>query len=161
MGQLAVKPSHSLSQRQLQGDKRLCSLLKPHANRRNIVGQQQRRGGANFVAMISQLLLQSALDDQTKLLQNGYPQGIVNFHVNDELDRNRRSKTALYLWFFSNQLISKRFKSCIDQFHWNYYLVVTQPNHCSAFHMPNAQSQISNDKLQSNLYRFSSLLLTS
>ena len=159
MGQLAVKPSHSLSQGQLQGDKRLCSL-KPHANRCNIVGQQQRRGGANFVAMISQLLLQTALDDLTKLLQNGYPQGIINFHVNDELDRNRRSKTALYLWFFSNQLISKRFKSCIDQFHWNYCLVVTQPNHCSEFHMPNAQRKISNDKLQSNLYRFSSLLLT-
>ena len=35
-------------------------------------------------------LLQSVLDDLRKhFLQNGYPQGIVNFHVNDVLERNR------------------------------------------------------------------------
>ena len=52
-----------------------------------------------------------------------------------------------YLGLQSNQ-ISKRFKSCIDHFYWRYRLLVTQANHCREFHMPNAQSQIPNDKLQ-------------
>ena len=56
--------------------------------------------------MISQTLLQSALDDLRKPLQNGDPQGIINFHINDELDRNRRSKTDLYLWFLRQMLLS-------------------------------------------------------
>ena len=36
-------------------------------------------------------LLQSALNDLRKLLlQNGYPQGIINYHVNDVLNKNRQ-----------------------------------------------------------------------
>ena len=38
--------------------------------------------------------------------------------------------------------------------------MVTQANHCSEFHMPNAQSQIPMTNCKSNLYRFSSELLT-
>ena len=64
-----------------------------------------------------------------------------------------------YLGLQSNQ-ISKRFKSCIDHFYWSYCLVVTQANHCSEFHMPNAQSQIPVTNCKSNVYRFSSELLT-
>ena len=41
----------------------------------------------------SPALLQSALDDLRKLfLQDGYPQGIINFHVNDVLERNRNKR---------------------------------------------------------------------
>ena len=36
-------------------------------------------------------LLQSALNDLRKLLlQNGYPQGIINYHINDVLNKNRQ-----------------------------------------------------------------------
>ena len=41
----------------------------------------------------SSALLQSALDDLKKcLLQNGYSQGIIIFHVNDVLERNRNKR---------------------------------------------------------------------
>ena len=71
-------------------------------------------------------LLQSALGDHRKLLlQNGYPQGIITYNVNDVLNRNRnkpRSPVSTvpkkdiiillpYLGLQSNQ-ISQRLKSC-------------------------------------------------
>ena len=41
----------------------------------------------------SSALLQSALDDLKKcLLQNGYSQGIIIFHVNEVLERNRNKR---------------------------------------------------------------------
>ena len=43
----------------------------------------------------SSSLLQSALDDLRKLLLlNGYPQGKINFHVNDVLERNRNKRVV-------------------------------------------------------------------
>ena len=39
-------------------------------------------------------LLQSALHDLRKLLlQNGYPQGIINYHINDVLNKNRHQQS--------------------------------------------------------------------
>ena len=39
-------------------------------------------------------LLQSALHDLRKLLlQNGYPQGIINYHINDVLNRSRHQQS--------------------------------------------------------------------
>ena len=75
-------------------------------------------------------LLQSALGDLRKLLlQNGYPQGIITYNINDVLNRNRnkpRSPVSTvprkdiifllpYLGLQSNQ-ISQRLKSCVFQF---------------------------------------------
>ena len=76
-------------------------------------------------------LLQSALDDLRKLLlQNGYPQGIITYNVNDALNRNRNKPNSPastvpkkgiiillpYLGLESNQ-ISKRLKSCVYNFY--------------------------------------------
>ena len=74
-------------------------------------------------------LLQSALDDLRKLLlQNGYPQGIITYNVNDVLNKNRNKPNSPvstvpkkdiiillpYLGLESNQ-ISKRLKSLFCQ----------------------------------------------
>ena len=76
-------------------------------------------------------LLQSALDDLRKLLlQNGYPQGIITYNVNDILNKNRNKPNSPvstvpkkdiiillpYLCLESNQ-ISKRLKSCVYNFY--------------------------------------------
>ena len=76
-------------------------------------------------------LLQSALDDLRKLLlQNGYPQGIITYNVNDVLNKNRNKPNSPvstvpkkdiiillpYLGLESNQ-ISKRLKSCVYNFY--------------------------------------------
>ena len=70
-------------------------------------------------------LLQSALHDLRKLLlQNGYPQGIINYHINDVLNKNRHQQSnpvstvpkkdiiilLPYLGLQSNQ-VAKRLKS--------------------------------------------------
>ena len=47
-------------------------------------------------------LLQSALNDLRKLLlQNGYQQGIINYHINDVLNKNRNqhSNPKMHLWY--------------------------------------------------------------
>ena len=76
-------------------------------------------------------LLQSAVDDLRKLLlQNGYPQGIITYNVNDVLNKNRNKPNSPvstvpkkdiiillpYLGLESNQ-ISKRLKSCVYNFY--------------------------------------------
>ena len=76
-------------------------------------------------------LLQSALNDLRKLLlQNGYPQGIINYHFNDFLNKNRHQHSnpvstvpkkdifilLPYLGLQSNQ-VSKRLKSCVYKFY--------------------------------------------
>ena len=70
-------------------------------------------------------LLQSALNDLRKLLlQNGYPQGIINYHINDVLNKNRQrqhSKKDIviilpYLGLQSNQ-VAKGLKSCVYKFY--------------------------------------------
>ena len=76
-------------------------------------------------------LLQSALHDFRKLLlQNGYPQGIINYHINDVLNKNRHQQSnpvstvpkkdiiilLLYLALQSNQ-VAKRLKSCVYKFY--------------------------------------------
>ena len=64
-------------------------------------------------------LLQSALHDLRKLLlQNGYPQGIINYHINDVLNKNRHqhsnpvskctssaSLLPLFVCYFRNRII--------------------------------------------------------
>ena len=75
-------------------------------------------------------LLQSALNDLRKLLlQNGYPQGIINYHINDVLNKNRqrhhskcnpvctvpKKDIVIILPYFglqSNQ-VAKGLKSCV------------------------------------------------
>ena len=94
----------------------------------------------------SPTLLQFALSDLRKLLlQNGYPQGIINYSINDDLKKNRnrlnipvftfpkknRNKLNIpvftvpkkdliillpYLGLESNQ-ISKHLKSCVSKFY--------------------------------------------
>ena len=75
---------------------------------------------------------QSALSDLRKLLlQNGYPQGIINYHINDVLNKKRQhqhsnsvstvSKKDIvillpYLGLQSNQ-DAKRLKSCVYKFY--------------------------------------------
>ncbi|XP_068692920.1 uncharacterized protein [Montipora foliosa] len=75
-------------------------------------------------------LLQSALNDFRKLLlQNGYPQGIINYHINDVLNKNRQHQHSNpvstvpkkdiviqlpYLGLQSNQ-VGKRLKSCVHK----------------------------------------------
>ena len=76
-------------------------------------------------------LLQSALHDLRKLLlQNGYPQGIINYHINDVLNKNRHQQSnpvstvpkkdiiilLPYLGLQSNQ-VAKRLKSCVYKFY--------------------------------------------
>ena len=77
-------------------------------------------------------LQSAALNDLGKLLlQNGYPQGIINYHINDVLNKNRQhhhsnpvstvSKKYIdillpYLGLQSNQ-VAKRLKSCVYKFY--------------------------------------------
>ena len=77
-------------------------------------------------------LLQSALNDLRKLLlQNGYPQGIINYHINDVFNKNRQHQHSNpvctvpkkdivillpYLGLQSNQ-VAKRLKSCVYKFY--------------------------------------------
>ena len=77
-------------------------------------------------------LLQSALNDLRKLLlQNGYPRGIINYHINDVLNKNRQHQHSNpvstvpkkgivillpYLGLQSNQ-VAKRPKSCVYKFY--------------------------------------------
>ena len=81
--------------------------------------------------ILSGSLLQSALHDLRKLLlQNGYPQGIINYHINDVLNKNRHQQSnpvstvpkkdiiilLPYLGLQSNQ-VAKRLKSCVYKFY--------------------------------------------
>ena len=77
-------------------------------------------------------LPQSALNDLRKLLlQNGYPQGIVNYHINDVLNKNRQHQHSNpvstvpkkdivillpYLGLQSNQ-VAKREILCVQILH--------------------------------------------
>ena len=77
-------------------------------------------------------LLQSALNDLRKLLlQNGYPQRIINYHIDDVLNKNRQHQHSNpvstvpkkdiiillpYLGLQSNQ-VAKRLKSCVYKFY--------------------------------------------
>ena len=89
-------------------------------------------------------LLQSALGDLRKLLlQNGYPQGIITYNINDVLNRNRnkpRSPVSTvpkkdiiillpYLGLQSNQ-ISQRLKSCVYNFYSFVNLKIIFQNNC-------------------------------
>ena len=75
--------------------------------------------------------MQSALNDLRKLLlQNGYPQGIITYNINDVLNRNRNKPSSPiltvpkkdviillpYLGLQSNQ-IAKRLRSCVYNFY--------------------------------------------
>ena len=52
-------------------------------------------------------LLQSALNDLRKLLlQNGYPQGIINYHIKDVLNKNSISIATPRLQFLGKILLS-------------------------------------------------------
>ena len=78
------------------------------------------------------LLAQSALNDLRKLLlQNGYPQGIINYHINDVLNKKRQNQHSNqvstvpkkdivillpFLGLQSNQF-AKRLKSCVYKFY--------------------------------------------
>ena len=77
-------------------------------------------------------LLQSALVDLRKLLlQNGYPQGIITYNLNDVLNRNRNRPNSPvftvpkkdiiillpYLGLPQSNQISKRLKSCVYHFY--------------------------------------------
>ena len=76
-------------------------------------------------------LLQSAIEDLKRLLlQNGYPQGIITFNINDVLNKNENKPNVPvatvpknyvivllpYIGLHSN-LIPKRLKSCINRFY--------------------------------------------
>jgi len=76
-------------------------------------------------------LLQSALNDLKKLLlQNGCPQGVITYNINDVLNRNKNKpndpavtvpkKDVIillpYLGLHSNQA-AKRLKSCVYKFY--------------------------------------------
>ena len=76
-------------------------------------------------------LLQSAVADLKRLLlQNGYPQGIITFNINDVLNKNKNKpkepvatvpkKDVIillpYIGLHSN-LITKRLKSCVNRFY--------------------------------------------
>ena len=76
-------------------------------------------------------LLKSAVEDLKRLLlQNGYPQGIITFNINDVLNKNRNKPndpvaTVLkkdviillpYLGLHSNH-VTKRLKSCVNRFY--------------------------------------------
>ena len=55
----------------------------------------------------SSSLLQSVLDDRRKLLlQNGYLQGIINHHVNDNLNRHRNKQGSLVRMLYRTHLFS-------------------------------------------------------
>jgi len=76
-------------------------------------------------------LLHSAIQDLRKLLlQNGYPQGIITYNVNDVLNRHRnkpdtpvstvpKKDVIILLPYlgFSNVQITKRLKSCVSNFY--------------------------------------------
>lgn len=69
-------------------------------------------------------------DLQKLLLQNGYPQGIINYHINNVLNKNRHQHSnpvstvpkkdivilLPYLGLQSNQ-VAKRLKSCVYKFY--------------------------------------------
>ena len=89
-------------------------------------------------------LLQSALGDLRRLLlQNGYPQGIITYNINDVLNRNRnkpRSPVSTvpkkdiiillpYLGLQSNQ-ISQRLRSCVYNFYSFVNLKIIFQNNC-------------------------------
>ena len=73
-------------------------------------------------------LLKSALEDLERLLlQNGYPRGIINFNIDDVLNKNKKKpnepittvpKKDIILWPYidphSNN-ITKRLKSCVNR----------------------------------------------
>ena len=76
-------------------------------------------------------LLQSAVEDLKRLLlQNGYPQGIITFNINDVLNKNKNKPNEpvatvpkkdvivllSYIGLHSN-LITKRLKSCVNRFY--------------------------------------------
>ena len=74
-------------------------------------------------------LLQSAVEDLKRLLlQNGYPQGIITFNINDVLNKNTPNEPVAtvpkkdvivvlpYIGLHSN-LITKRLKSCVNRFY--------------------------------------------
>ena len=75
-------------------------------------------------------LLQSALIDPRKLSQSGNPQGIINHHIIDVLNKNRHQRNnpvstvpkknivilLPYLGLQSNQ-VAKRLKSCVHKFY--------------------------------------------
>ena len=76
-------------------------------------------------------LLKSALEDLKRLLlQNGYPQGIINFNINDVLNKNKTKPNEPittvpkkdiiillpYIGPHSNH-ITKRLKSCVNRFY--------------------------------------------
>ena len=81
-----------------------------------------------FRICFSPSLLQAAIKDLRKLLlQNGYPQGVITFNINDVLNKSKNKpnnsvqatvpkKDILivlpYLGFHSNQ-VTKRLKSCV------------------------------------------------
>ena len=77
-------------------------------------------------------LLQSALNDLQKIfLQNGYPQGIINYHINDVLNKNRQhqhsnpvstvlKKDIIILFPYlglQNNKVAKRLKSFVYKFY--------------------------------------------
>ena len=89
-------------------------------------------------------LVQSAPGDLRKLLlQNGYPQGIITYNINDVLNKNRnkpRSPVSTvpkkdiiillpYLGVQSNQ-ISQRLKSCVYNFYSFVKLKIICKNNC-------------------------------
>ena len=74
-------------------------------------------------------LLQSAVEDLKRLLlQNGYPQGIITFNINDVLNKNKPNEPVAtvpkkdvivvlpYIGLHRN-LITKRLKSCVNCFY--------------------------------------------
>ena len=85
-----------------------------------------------FRICFSPSLLQAAIKDLRKLLlQNGYPQGVITFNINDVLNKNKNKsnnpvqatvpkKDILivlpYLGLHSNQ-VTKRLKSCVYNFY--------------------------------------------
>ena len=88
-------------------------------------------------------LLQAAIKDLRKLLlQNGYPQGVITFNINDVLNKNKNKPNNLvqatvpkkdilivlpYLGLHSNQ-VTKRLKSCVYNFYSFVNLKITFQN---------------------------------
>ena len=77
----------------------------------------------------SPALLQAAIKDLRKLLlQNGYPQGVITFNINDVLNKKKNNqitlfklqspkKDILYLGLHSNQVTKRLMKSCVYNFY--------------------------------------------
>ena len=115
------------------GEGRHRRLLKSHTH--------------SHLSLLPNLLLcflQSALGDLPKLLlQNGYPQGIITYNVNDVLNRNRNKPRSPvftvpkkdiiillpYLGLQSNQ-ISQRLKSSVYNFYSFVNLKIIFQNNC-------------------------------